>query len=124
MHKEDEIDALIKLENDPKSRAILLVLQNINLSLIANTQLTTDVDSQLKQHLVEFRARAEVEDATVNKGKGAWKVASFVLGLAQTVIIFLLTHIATELTNLHGFDTEITSRVLTLETYHRIEHGN
>ena len=41
-----EIDELIKLENDPKTWAILLVLQNINVSLMANTQAVNDTDTQ------------------------------------------------------------------------------
>ena len=111
----DEISELIKMENDPKNRAFLIILQNINLSLIANTTTVMEIDEQLKTHLVEFKTRASREDELLNKGKGAWRVVSYGLGLCQLIVIWLLLQAYGELRDLHKYDSSLDSRVTVLE---------
>ncbi len=92
---QNDIDALISGENDPGKRAVLIVLQSINRSLIANTIATerTQVDvekhrADFSVHLKNFEAHAMNEEAIMNKGKGAWWVMAFVLSLVQVLAIY------------------------------------
>ena len=84
-----EIDDLIKQENDPKTRAILLVLQNINISLMANTQAVNDTDTQLKAHMSAVAKSTEENNALLNKGRGMWNVISVCLAIVQAGLIYL-----------------------------------
>lgn len=118
MHSNDEYDEigeLIKQENDPKTRAILMVLQSINLSLIANTKAVNDTDEQLRLHMVDFAVRTTESDALVNKGKGAWHVLSAVLAIAQVVIGWSVFHGVSEIHELRASDEVILIRLNTLE---------
>lgn len=111
----DEIAELIKLEDDPKNRAFLIILQNINLSLIANTKTVNDIDEQLKSHLIEFRTRMKTEDALLNQTKGAWRVVSYVLSIAQMITIAALGNAYLELKALHATDADLNTRITVIE---------
>jgi hypothetical protein len=113
----DEIGELIKLEEDAKNRAFLIILQNINLSLIANTQTVNDIDEQLKEHLVEFKARAVREDEILNKGRGAWHIVSWVLGSAQIIVIWLVLQTLAEIRDLHKVDALMDNRITVVEQH-------
>ena len=80
-----EIETLIMKEGDPKQRAFLIVLNNINKSLLANTHTVRDVSAKLEEHLDNFAKHAEAEEALMNKGKGAWVVVAWVLGIVQLI---------------------------------------
>jgi hypothetical protein len=112
----DEIAELIKLEDDPKNRAFLIILQNINLSLLANTQTVNDIDVQLKEHLVEFKNRTSREDALLNKGKGAWQVVSWLLGTMQIATVWVMIHTYNDIKELHAADASIDTRLTVIET--------
>lgn len=112
----DEIADLIKMEDDPKNRAFLIILQNINLSLLANTQTVNDIDVQLKEHLIEFKNRTSREDALLNKGKGAWQVVSWLLGTMQVVTVWVMVHTFNDIKELHAVDAGIETRLTVIET--------
>lgn len=78
-----EIETLIMQEADPKQRAFLIVLNNINKSLLANTHTVRDVSMKLEEHLDNFAAHAAQEEALMNKGRGAWMIVAWVLGIVQ-----------------------------------------
>lgn len=120
----DEIASLIKEEDDPKNRAFLIILQNINLSLIANTRTVSDIDKQLKAHLVEFKERAKTEDARLNRGIGAWRVMVGIVGIAQLIILGVVNYGYTELKALHDADVEIAMRLTVLEHRGRPDNGD
>ena len=80
-----EIETLIMQEGDPKQRAFLIVLNNINKSLLANTHTVRDVSEKLEAHLENFASHAANEEALMNKGKGAWVVVAWVLGIVQLI---------------------------------------
>ncbi len=80
-----DINDLIMGEDDPKQRAFLIVLNSINQSLIANTHTIRDVSEKLEQHLTNFENHARDEEAMINKGRGMWKVAAWVIGIAQVI---------------------------------------
>lgn len=111
----DEIGELIKLESDAKNRAFLIILQNINLSLIANTQTVNDIDQQLKEHLDVYKTRSATEDALLNKGRGMWQIVSWVLGTAQLIMVWLMLQTYGELKDLHRFDIAVDTRLLLIE---------
>jgi isocitrate lyase len=110
-----EIDDLIKQENDPKTRAILLVLQNINVSLMANTQAVNDTDKQLKQHMNEVAKRTEENNALINKGRGMWNVISVCLAIVQAGLIYFMGMYLSDIKGLHISDSSLDKRVLILE---------
>jgi hypothetical protein len=110
-----EIDELIKLENDSKTRAILLVLQNINVSLMANTQAVNDTDTQLKAHMVEVKKQAEINNALINKGKGMWNVISILLAMVQAGLVYFMTMYLSDIKNLRNDDIGLDRRITVLE---------
>lgn len=110
-----EIDDLIKQENDPKARAILLVLQNINISLMANTQAVNDTDTQLKRHMVEVAKRTEENNALLNKGRGMWNVISICLAIVQAGLVYFMGMYIADIKSLHVDDLALDKRVLILE---------
>jgi len=112
-----EIDDLIKQENDPKTRAILLVLQNINISLIANTQAVNDTDKQLKAHIVDVQAQAEANTALLNRGRGAWPIISAILAAIQIGLIYFMGMYLKDIRELHHTDLDLADRVLVLEQH-------
>ena len=110
-----EIDELIKQENDPKTRAILLVLQNINVSLMANTEAVNDTDRQLKQHMVEVQKRTEESNALLNKGRGMWNIISLVLAAVQMALVYFMSMYLTDIKSLHAEDAGLEKRIIILE---------
>lgn len=95
-----DIEVMILEENDPKQRAFLIVLNSINQSLLANTALTHSVSTKLEEHLENFTEHAEKEEAIMNKGRGAWKVAAWVVGIAQVFAVMLWTDTRTTMITL------------------------
>ena len=110
-----EIDDLIKNENDPKTRAILLVLQNINVSLMANTQAVNDTDTQLKAHMSAVAKSTEENNALLNKGRGMWNVISVCLAIVQAGLIYFMGMYLSDIKSLHVSDSSLDKRVLILE---------
>ena len=111
----DKISDLIEKEDDPKSRALLVVLQNINLSLIANTSTVNKIEEQLELHLAEFRSHTSAEEALINKGKGMWPIINWVICSIQAISIWLMLTAYSDLASLHKFDNELATRVTVLE---------
>ena len=110
-----EIDELIKQENDPKTRAILLVLQNINVSLMANTEAVNDTDRQLKQHMTAVAKNAEENNALLNKGRGMWNVISLVLAAVQMALVYFMSMYLADIKSLHAEDAGLEKRIIVLE---------
>lgn len=78
-----DISLMIAAENDPKQRAFLIVLHNINLSLEANTTTVKEISEKLEQHLEAFNEHTQEDQKLINQGRGAWKIVAWVIGLAQ-----------------------------------------
>lgn len=114
---EDEINDMIAQENDPKVRLQLMVLQNINASLIANTKTVNDIDKQLTEHLREYVSRTQIEEAFINKGLGAWKIIAWVGGIAQAIILALIVNVSSELKALHIYDSILSERITIVEQH-------
>lgn len=96
-----DIDLMIMEEDDPKQRAFLIVLNNINKSLVANTETIRDVSDKLESHLENFEKHTQEEDAMRNKGIGMWKVAAWGIGIAQVVGLGIWQQAREELRDIH-----------------------
>ena len=83
------IEEMIAAEDDAKSRAMLIVLNSINLSLVANAHTVREISHKLEAHLESFQVHAESEEALLNKGKGMWKVTAWILGASQALVVSL-----------------------------------
>jgi hypothetical protein len=90
-----DIDVLISAENDPARRAVLIVLQSINRSLEANTIATQQTQLSLGglrtdfgTHLKNFETHTINEELLMSRGKGAWWVMTFVLGIVQAIAVY------------------------------------
>lgn len=79
----NQIDKMIADESDPKNRMFLLILNNINKSLVANTETIQAVSERLDDHLTRFEADSNAKADLLSQGKGAWKVAAWVIGAVQ-----------------------------------------
>ena len=80
-----DIEALIMAEDDPKNRTFLIVMNNINMSLISNTQAVTDLRSEFSEHKEIFQKHATQEEKIFNQGKGMWRVISVVISVVQVI---------------------------------------
>ena len=96
-----DIEDMIIKENDPHQRAFLVVLNSINISLVANTRTVTDIGRKLEAHLVNFEKHTTNEEALMNKGRGAWNILAWVLSIAQIVVIGAYADVSTELRDIH-----------------------
>ena len=111
-----DIEELIAAEDDTKARAILIVLNSINNSLVANTKTIIDVSDKLDEHLTLYEQHTSAENERLNQGRGAWKVAAWVLGIAQMALIAGGSTILGEIRAIHTVDNDHTTRIVILET--------
>jgi len=78
-----DISQMIASEDDPKQRAFLIVLHSINQSLEANTSTVREISDKLEVHLEAFNEHTAEGEKMMNQGRGAWKIAAWVIGFAQ-----------------------------------------
>ncbi len=96
-----DIDGMILEENDPKQRAFLIVLNSINNSLVANTKMTSDVANKLELHLEVYATHASQNEELLNKGRGAWRVAGWIVGIVQIIGLGIWTEAKVELSEIN-----------------------
>lgn len=99
--EQQEIEKLIAEENDPKIRLQLMVMNRINLSLIANTKTINDVAEKLDAHLTKFEQHTAQEEQMINQGRGAWKVVSWVIGIVQVIGLAIWVSANEEIASIH-----------------------
>lgn len=121
--QQDDIAELIKMENDPERRALLIVLQAINNSLIANTSTVNAIDAQLTLHLIEYRQQTAANEAAKHhaNGRNAW--TKWAMPTIQAACVAGLGYISSELASLHVMDAKHDAKIVRLETFHVVEHG-
>lgn len=117
-----DIDKMILEEEDKKQRAFLIVLNSINKSLIANTETIREVSEKLETHLTHFEEHTRAEEAVMNKGRGMWRVAAWVIGIAQVVGLYIWQHAREDLAQInlalqkeHVEIVQINARVTNVE---------
>jgi len=96
-----DIEGMIAEENDPKQRAFLIVMNTMNVNLVANTETIRVISSKLDGHLSNYDIQTKLEQEWVNKGKGMWKVLAWVLGIIQTVVLLVCVQLRTDLADIH-----------------------
>lgn len=97
-----DIEDMIIKEDDPHQRAFLVVLNSINISLVANTRTVTDIGRKLEAHLVNFESHTKNEEALMNKGRGAWNILAWVLSIAQIAVIGAYVNMTNEIRNINA----------------------
>jgi len=111
-----DIDQMIMQEDDPKQRAFLIVLNNINKSLIANTDTIRDVSEKLDAHLTSYEQHVEKEDALLNRGRGAWRVVAWVIGVVQVVGLGIWASAREEIKDIHAMLQKEQQQLMQLES--------
>jgi lipid II:glycine glycyltransferase (peptidoglycan interpeptide bridge formation enzyme) len=91
----DEIEMMIAEETDPRIRVQLLMMHKLTSVVSTMSESLSDLDEK-------FTAHSADETAVVNQVKGAWKVAAWVFGIAQVVVVFLYTDMNTQVKELHA----------------------
>lgn len=126
-----DIDQLIMQEDDPKQRAFLIVLNSINNSLIANTETIKDISEKLDAHLTSYDNHVEQEEALLNRGRGAWKVATWVISGVQVIGLGIWAMAREEIKEIHVMMqaeqkqlAQLESRVLFVERVTDHKNGN
>lgn len=107
---------MIMQEDDPKQRAFLIVLNNINKSLIANTDTIRDVSEKLDAHLTSYEQHVEKEDALLNRGRGAWRVVAWVIGVVQVVGLGIWASAREEIKDIHAMLQKEQQQLMQLES--------
>jgi hypothetical protein len=101
-----KLSDMLEKENDESKRALLLVLSSLNANLMANTAATESIRKDLTAHLSSYQVHMEITTEYINKGKGAWKVVAWVLGLAQVLLIGIVASVHTDM---RAFSNSITA---------------
>ena len=96
-----EIERLIAAEADPQARIHLMILNRINLSIVANTVVTKHVVMRLDEHITKFNTHAKEQDELVNKGKGAGWVLGGILAIAQVFGMGIWIAVRDDIKGLH-----------------------
>jgi uncharacterized protein CbrC (UPF0167 family) len=99
--KMHDIESMIAEENDPKQRSFLIILNSINNSLVANTSATSELSKNFSDHLKEFEAKVAADAKIMNEGRGMWKVAAWLIGVAQAVVLAGGMKLVSELGGIH-----------------------
>lgn len=120
-HNNFDINSMIAEENDPRQRAFLIVLNNINNSLIANTKTTMEVADKLDNHLSHYEQHTSDEAAMINKGIGAWRVVAWVSTIAQALVMAAGTYLISDLKEIHATQNDLKVRMAVVEEKSRAQ---
>jgi hypothetical protein len=112
---QDEIDSLIRAEQDPRTRAMLLVLAKISSTLSANTALTRDIGNKLEEHLERYEAKAATDADLQLRALGAWRVVAWILAAVQVVALSVGGWVVNEVRDLHHVDSAVLERLARVE---------
>lgn len=107
---QQNIEEMIALEDDPKIRLQLMVMNRINLSLIANTTTINEINNKLIEQVNRFEQHDRREQAILNRGKGAWTLFMWVILVMQSIIGWGWYDTRSDLRELHVNISEIRSK--------------
>ena len=103
-----DIEDLIENEQDRSKRTLLLLIHRISLSLYANTKATEKIEQSIVEngekldgHIKKFEEHQKVEEGFINRGKGAWKILAWVLGIAQTIGVVIFLNVSSDISEIH-----------------------
>lgn len=97
-----DIGKMIAEENDPKLRVLLLLVNAFNENLTENTTAIQNLGQKFDEHLTNFEQRAAQDDALKNQGKGAYKVAAFVIALVQVIGMAIWLQARADIKDIHS----------------------
>jgi len=124
-----DIEDLIENEQDRSKRTLLLLIHRISLSLYANTKATEKIErsmvengDKLDGHITNFEEHKRIEEGFINRGKGAWKILAWVLGIAQTIGVLIFLNVSADINQIHNVlendkvqHVEFKSKIETIE---------
>jgi hypothetical protein len=85
------IQQLIVDEEDPKEKLRLLMLLQLNTSLLANVVAVRNLTVEFKEHRLEFETHVKAEEKLINTGRGAiWAVIALI-GFVQATSGYIFT---------------------------------
>lgn len=108
-----EVQQLIISEPDPKEKVRLLMLLQLNTSLVSNVVAVRNLTKEFKEHRMEFEAHLAAEEKLVNTGRGAIWAALILVGAIQFGSSYILNNLVTKLEAAHVVATEaaVTNRL-------------
>lgn len=107
---QQNIEEMIALEDDPKIRLQLMVMNRINLSLIANTTTINEINNKLIEQVNRFEQHDRREQAILNRGKGAWTLFMWGMLVMQSIIGWGWYDTRSDLRELHVNVSEIRAK--------------
>lgn len=108
IHTPFDISKLIAAEGDEKQRTFLLVLNNINNSLVENIRQTRALSDNIERHTEEFQshlekfnAHTQSQDEVINKHKGARTVILWLASAVQAIGIAIWVSVSADNSQIH-----------------------
>jgi hypothetical protein len=87
----EEVHQMIIEESDPKEKVRLLMLMQLNTTLVSNVIAVRNLTTEFKEHRLEFDSHIKEEERIINTGRGAiWAVIALI-GFIQMVTGYLFT---------------------------------
>ncbi len=119
-----QIEDLILSADDPRDKALLLILNKIATNLDENTQLTRALSAELKTHRDEFQAHEKTEMILINQGRGWYKASLFFLGILQALAFWMGTAFLEDHAALEKKVESISQYIEVHKEHHRQEEAN
>ena len=118
-HSAIDIESMIMDEDDPKTRAVLVLLNAMNSSLQLNTESTTKLAEGLEAITERINTHEASELAVINKARGVWSVMTAIVGICQIVGASVFAYALHEINTSH--DTNIQQEVRIQELTRRLD---
>lgn len=117
----DQINKLILEEQDPRERARLLILLQLNNSLVDNVVAVRELTNEFRGHKVEFEQHVAATMKFVSYGRGAmWGVISM-LALMQAVGGYIFSTHMEEFRAVRDGEAKTSEVVKVHQEHHRME---
>ncbi len=109
------IEKLIAEENDPKLRAFLILLNEINQSLISNTETTRELSEKLDAHMTRFEEKTARDTSMLDQARGAWRVIAWVLGGVQVIGLGIWTYANSAIHDINAAQAQAQGSIARIE---------
>lgn len=118
---QQQIEALIREEADPRERARLLILYQIASVLIDNVAAQRETTEEFRQHRVEYEAHIARENAYINQAKGMWRIATAVIVIAQAVLGYAFYEHVGTMRDIQALSLANSKELEVIRERHRVE---
>ncbi len=116
-----QIEQLILSESDPRERARLLILLQLNNSLVDNVVAVRELTDEFKHHRKEFEAHVEQEMKFISYGRGAmWGVIAM-LAVLQIMAGYIFSEHMADFKEVEKLSGETSEVVKVHQEHHRME---